>query len=160
MRSPETPNAPPRPKQAPKTSGLPIEAHNDVEATGGALVKIPIVDTHVRWVWGPARFACFELMRIPMVDSHVRWFFGPALFCLSTKRQNVIDPATGTQTHTCGEFWDCRPLSPAKAAGWSGTAAKQRCSQGGGREGGVVGGGRKQREGVEPRKSGRDVWQA
>lgn len=31
-----------------ETSGLPVEAHDDIEASGGAMVKIPIVDTHVR----------------------------------------------------------------------------------------------------------------
>ncbi|KAG1665030.1 hypothetical protein FOA52_003205, partial [Chlamydomonas sp. UWO 241] len=31
-----------------ETSGLPLQTHLDIEASGGALVKIPIVDTHVR----------------------------------------------------------------------------------------------------------------
>jgi tRNA (cytidine/uridine-2'-O-)-methyltransferase len=31
-----------------ETSGLPPEAHEDVVASGGSLVKIPILDTHVR----------------------------------------------------------------------------------------------------------------
>lgn len=32
-----------------ETSGLPPEAHRDVLESGGALVKIPIMDQHVRW---------------------------------------------------------------------------------------------------------------
>lgn len=56
-----------------ETSGLPLQAHRDIEASGGELVKIPIVDTHVRSLnlAVSVGVAAFEALRQLDAGSHV-----------------------------------------------------------------------------------------
>ncbi|KAG2496680.1 hypothetical protein HYH03_005098 [Edaphochlamys debaryana] len=87
-----------------ETSGLPPEAHDDVVASGGALVKIPIRDTHVRSInlAVAAGVGLFEAIR--QLDEQ------------SGSGHEVVPRQSPTLQEVAGAHRDGKPLAPPRGA--------------------------------------------
>eukprot|EP00197_Chlamydomonas_leiostraca_P007478 CAMPEP_0202873482 /NCGR_PEP_ID=MMETSP1391-20130828/23330_1 /ASSEMBLY_ACC=CAM_ASM_000867 /TAXON_ID=1034604 /ORGANISM="Chlamydomonas leiostraca, Strain SAG 11-49" /LENGTH=276 /DNA_ID=CAMNT_0049554707 /DNA_START=92 /DNA_END=923 /DNA_ORIENTATION=+ len=99
-----------------ETSGLPPEAHRDVLASGGALVKIPIIEKHVRSINLAvcAGIGAFEAIRQLDAGQH-----------------QVAPRQSPSFDEVVVKYFPQSPLAPQQGAGSSSGAATQAASVGG-----------------------------